>query len=202
MARSRKVLLPRRAAGPRVGVLALQGDFEAHSHALRAAGGDPVEVRVPADLEGCRALVLPGGESTTLLRLLASSGLDAAIPAFHRGGGALLGTCAGAILLAREVTKPDQPSLGLLDASVARNHYGRQLDSFEAQAPFPGGGPPLPLVFIRAPAFTRVGPGVEVLLEHGGLPVLVREGRVLAATFHPELTADARVHRLLLDAAG
>jgi 5'-phosphate synthase pdxT subunit len=183
----------------RVGVLALQGDFAAHGEALRAAGAAPVEVRVPADLKGCAGLVLPGGESTTLLRLLASSGLDRAIPEFPRKGGALLGTCAGAILLAREVTRPVQPSLGLLDATVERNHYGRQLDSFEASAPFPGGGPPLPLVFIRAPAFVRVGKGVEVLLSHGGLPVLVREGRVLAATFHPEMTDDRRVHRLFLE---
>ena len=180
---------------PRVGVLALQGDFEAHGKALRSAGTDPVEVRVPADLAGCRGLVLPGGESTTLLLLLASSGLDRAIPAFHRAGGALFGTCAGAILLAKEVTRPVQPSLGLLDATVERNHYGRQLDSFEASVPFPGGRA-LPLVFIRAPAFIRVGPEVEVLLAHGGLPVLVREGRVMAATFHPEMTADARVHRM------
>jgi pyridoxal 5'-phosphate synthase pdxT subunit len=189
--------------GPRIraGVLALQGDFAAHARALRAAGAEPVEVRTPEELRGCAALVLPGGESTTLLLLLAASGLDRAIPEFHRGGGALLGTCAGAILLAKEVTRPAQRSLGLLDATVERNHYGRQVDSFEAEAPFPGGGPPLPLVFIRAPAITRVGPGVEVLVEHGGLPVLVRRERLLAATFHPELTADFRVHRLLLEAA-
>ena len=197
--RRRSPPIRRPGGGPPVGVLALQGDFEAHGRALRAAGAEPREVRVPADLDGCRALVLPGGESTTLLRLLASSGMDRAIPAFHRAGGAILGTCAGAILLAREVTRPAQPSLGLLDARAERNHYGRQVDSFEAEAPVPG-GPPLPLVFIRAPALTRVGPGVEVLVEHGGLPVLVREGRVLAATFHPELTRDLRVHGLLLAA--
>jgi len=183
----------------RVGVLALQGDFEAHAAALRGAGAEPSEVRAPADLEKCAALVLPGGESTTLLLLLASTGLDRAIPAFHRGGGAVLGTCAGAMLLAREVVNPAQRSLGLLDVSVERNHYGRQVDSFEAEAPFPGGGPPLPLVFIRAPAITRTGRGVEVLVEHGGLPVLVRKGRLLAATFHPELTGDRRVHRLLVE---
>ena len=183
---------------PRAGVLALQGDFEAHGKALRRAGADPVEVRTPADLDGCRGLVLPGGESTTLLLLLASSGLDRAIPAFHRAGGALFGTCAGAILLARTVTRPAQPSLGLLDATVERNHYGRQVDSFEAAVPFPGGRP-LPLVFIRAPAFVRTGKGVETLLSHGGLPVLVREGRILAATFHPEMTPDARVHRLFTE---
>jgi 5'-phosphate synthase pdxT subunit len=191
----------RRSKHPRVGVLALQGDFAAHAAALRGAGADPVEVRVPAELDGLRALVLPGGESTALLRLLASTGLDRAIPRFHREGGAILGTCAGAILLAKEVTNPEQESLGLLDATVERNHYGRQVDSFEAEAPFPGGGPPLPLVFIRAPAITRVGRGVEVLVEHDGLPVLVRRGRLLAATFHPELSADDRVHRLLLEAA-
>ncbi|MCK6481308.1 MAG: pyridoxal 5'-phosphate synthase glutaminase subunit PdxT [Planctomycetes bacterium] len=173
-------------------------DFAAHAGALRAAGSGPVsEVRVPADLFGLAGLVLPGGESTTLLRLLASSGLDRAIPEFHARGGALLGTCAGAILLAREVTGPAQPSLGLLDATAARNHYGRQVDSFEGEVPF-GKGPPLPVVFIRAPALVRVGPGVEVLAEHGGLPVLVREGRVMAATFHPELTGDARVHGAFL----
>jgi 5'-phosphate synthase pdxT subunit len=187
--------------GPRVGVLALQGDFAAHARALGAAGAEPVEVRTPEGLRGCAALVLPGGESTALLLLLAASGLDRAIPEFHRGGGAILGTCAGAILLATEVTRPAQRSLGLLDATVERNHYGRQVDSFEAEAPFPGGGPPLPLVFIRAPAFTRVGRGVETLVEHGGLPVLVRSGRILAGTFHPELTGDLRVHRLLLAAA-
>jgi len=193
----------RRSAGrraPRVGVLALQGDFEAHARALRAAGADPVEVRVPGELGGCGALVLPGGESTTLLLLLDSSGLRKAIPAFHRRGGAILGTCAGAILLAKRVTHPEQPSLGLLDATVERNHYGRQVDSFEAETTL-GVGPPLPLVFIRAPAFTRVGPGVEVLASHGALPVLVREGRILAATFHPEMTPDTRIHRLLLESA-
>jgi len=190
----------KRRAAPPAGVLALQGDFAAHAAALRACGARAVEVRAPGDLEGLRALVLPGGESTTLLRLLASSGLDRAIPEFHARGGAILGTCAGAILLAKEVVHPAQPSLGLLDATVERNHYGRQVDSFEAEAPF-GDGKPLPLVFIRAPAFTRLGRGVETLVSHGGLPVLVRQGRLLAGTFHPELTEDRRVHRMLLDAA-
>jgi 5'-phosphate synthase pdxT subunit len=187
----------RAPARTRVGVLSLQGDFAAHARVLAACGAEPREVRIAADLQGCAALVLPGGESTTLLRLLATSGLDRAIPDFHRDGGALFGTCAGAILLAKEVTHPRQESLGLLDATVERNHYGRQVDSFEDEVPF-AGGPPLPLVFIRAPAFTRVGPRVEVLARHRGLPILVREGRLLAATFHPELTEDARVHRLLL----
>ena len=192
----------RPAPRPGIGVLALQGDFAAHARALRAAGAGPVpEVRGPADLFGLDGLVIPGGESTALLLLLASSGLDLAIPEFHRRGGALLGTCAGAILMATEVVNPRQGSLGLLDATVERNHYGRQVDSFEAEAPFPGGGPPLPLVFIRAPAITRVGPGVEVLVSHGGLPVLVRRGLLLASTFHPELTGDLRVHRLVVGMA-
>jgi 5'-phosphate synthase pdxT subunit len=192
----------RRAAPvPACGVLALQGGFAAHAAALADCGVAAREVRTPAGLEGLDLLVLPGGESTTLLKLLASSGLDTALPGFHRRGGALFATCAGAILLAREVTGPAQPSLDLLDASVARNHYGRQVDSFEDEAPL-GDGPPLPLVFIRAPAITRIGPGVEVLARHGGLPVLVRDGRILAATFHPELTPDRRVHRLALALAG
>jgi len=197
--------LPRRPASrraaarrPRVGVLALQGGFAAHAEALRAVGAVPVEVRTPPELEGLAGLVLPGGESTTLLRLLDSSGMRDAIPLFHDGGGALLGTCAGAILLAREVTRPAQASLGLLDVTIERNHYGRQVDSFEDTAPWPAGGRPLPLVFIRAPAFTRLGNGVEPVLEHGGLPVLVREGRILASTFHPELTSDRRVHRVFM----
>ena len=191
----------RASSRPAVGVLALQGDFDAHARALRAAGAsEVVEVRLPGDLFGLSALVLPGGESTALLRLLASSGLDRALPEFHARGGALFGTCAGAILLAREVTRPAQASLGLLDATVERNHYGRQVDSFEGEIPL-GKGPPLPVVFIRAPAFVRVGREVEVLAEHGGLPVLVREGRVLACTFHPELTGDPRIHRLLLETA-
>jgi 5'-phosphate synthase pdxT subunit len=193
--------VPRRASHPRVGVLALQGDFAAHAAALRGAGADPVEVRLPEHLAGCGGLAMPGGESTALLILLEATGLDRAIPEFHRGGGAILATCAGAILLAREVTGPRQASLGLLDVSVERNAYGRQVDSFEASAPF-GAGPPLPLVFIRAPAVTRTGPRVEVLASHGGRPVLVREGRTWAATFHPELAGDLRVHRLLVEAAG
>lgn len=182
-----------------VGVLALQGDFAAHAASQRAAGAEDVrEVRLPEHLEGLAGLVLPGGESTTLLRLLASSGLDRAIPRFHAGGGALFGTCAGAILLAREVVNPVQTSLGLLDATVSRNHYGRQVDSFETKVPW-SGGRPLPVVFIRAPAFLRTGPGVEVLASHDGLPVLVRGDRILAATFHPELTSDRRVHGMFLE---
>jgi len=181
------------------GVLALQGDFAAHAAALRRLGEPAREVRRCADLAGLRALVLPGGESTALLRLMLGDDepwFDA-LRAFHDGGGALLGTCAGAILLAREVD-PAQPSLGLLDAAVARNAYGRQVDSFEARLDAPAFEDGLPGVFIRAPRITSVGPSVEVIARLAGEPVLVRQGRVLAATFHPELVADDRVHRLLL----
>jgi 5'-phosphate synthase pdxT subunit len=184
------------------GVLALQGDFAAHAAALRRLGEPVREVRRPADLAGLRALVLPGGESTALLRLMLGDGerwFDA-LRAFHEGGGALLGTCAGAILLARDVD-PAQPSLGLLDAAVSRNAYGRQVDSFEARLEAPALADGLSGVFIRAPRITTVGPSVEVIARLAGEPVLVRQGRVLAATFHPEITGDDRVHRLLLEHA-
>ena len=194
----------------RIGVLALQGDFAAHAQALRGAGALPVEVRVPADLDGCAGLVLPGGESTTLLRLLEPHGLLDAIPAFHRDGGALLGTCAGAILLARRVAPP-QPALALIDVAIERNAYGRQRESFEDEAqPTPalaamlGPGEaalPLPMLFIRAPRFLDLGPGVEQLATCRGDVVLLREGRVWACTGHPELTADVRLHKIFVAAA-
>jgi pyridoxal 5'-phosphate synthase pdxT subunit len=180
------------------GVLALQGDFAAHAAALRRLGGAVREVRRCADLEGIRALVLPGGESTALLRLMADEPWFEALRAFHAGGGALLGTCAGAILLARSVDP--QASLGLLDAAVARNAYGRQVESFEAKLDAPLFDHTLLGVFIRAPRFTALGPRVEVLARLDGEPVLVRQGRVLGATFHPEIARDDRVHRLLLAA--
>jgi 5'-phosphate synthase pdxT subunit len=184
------------------GVLALQGDFAAHAAVLRGIGEPVREVRRCADLDGLRALVVPGGESTALLRLM----LDADEPwleslrAFHAGGGALLGTCAGAILLARYVD-PAQPTLGILDAAVSRNAYGRQVDSFEATLDAPGFDDPLVGLFIRAPRFTSLGSDVEVLARLDGEPVLVRQGRVLAATFHPEIAREDRVHRLLLEQA-
>jgi pyridoxal 5'-phosphate synthase pdxT subunit len=181
------------------GVLALQGDFAAHAAALRRLGVTVREVRRGRDLEGLRALVLPGGESTALLRLMAGEPWLEALRAFHDGGGALLGTCAGAILLSSSVS-PSQASVGLLDASVARNGYGRQVDSFEAMLDAPGFDGALTGVFIRAPRFTWLGPRVEVLARLDGEPVLVRQGRVLAATFHPEIAGDDRVHRLLLAA--
>ena len=185
-------------SGAPVGVLALQGDFAAHARILRDLGADVREVRRLADLEGLRALVLPGGESTALLRLMDGAPWLDALRAFHAEGGALLGTCAGAILLAREV-RPAQPSLGLLDAVVERNAYGRQTESFEAEIAAPTFDAPMRGVFIRAPRLTATGPAVEVLARLKDQPVLVRQGRVLAATFHPEMAADDRVHRRLLD---
>ncbi len=182
-----------------MGVLALQGDFAAHARALQRVGAAPVEVRRVAALEGLAALVIPGGESTTLLNLMRDEPWFDALRAFHARGGLLFGTCAGAILLAREVRGPHQPSLGLLDAVIARNAYGRQVDSFETAvdvAEIEGG--PLRVAFIRAPRFVSVGPSVEVLARRGGEPVLVRQGQVVAATFHPEITLDDRLHAHVL----
>ena len=191
---------------PRIGVLALQGDFAAHAEALRGVGAEPAEVRLPADLEGCRGLVLPGGESTTLLHLLEPAGLFEGIREFHGRGGALFGTCAGAILLARKVV-PEQRSLGLIDAVVERNAYGRQRESFEGLAEpapgFPVASPPgddgLPMLFIRAPRIRETGPGVQDLATWGEDVVLARQGRVLISTGHPELGGSLRVHRLFLE---
>ncbi|PYQ09513.1 MAG: pyridoxal 5'-phosphate synthase glutaminase subunit PdxT [Acidobacteria bacterium] len=181
-----------------VGVLALQGDFAAHAAVLRRLGESVLEVRSWTDLAGLRALVLPGGESTALLRLMDGGPWFDALRAFHGGGGGLLGTCAGAILLARDVD-PAQPSLGLLDVSISRNAYGRQVDSFEAELDASALDDPLLGVFIRAPRFTAIGPQVHVLARRGGEPVLVRQRRVLAATFHPEIAGDDRVHRMLIE---
>jgi pyridoxal 5'-phosphate synthase pdxT subunit len=182
-----------------VGVLALQGDFAAHARILRGLGAEVREVRRCADVDGLRALVLPGGESTALLKLMAGAPWFDTLKGLHAAGGALLGTCAGAILLARAVDPP-QPSLGLLDMAVDRNAYGRQVDSFEADLEAPAFGPSLRGVFIRAPRVREIGPAVEVLARFERAPVLVRQGRVLAATFHPEIAGDDRVHRELLAA--
>ena len=184
-----------------IGVLALQGDFDAHARVLRHLGADAVEVRRTADLTRLQGLVLPGGESTTLLNLMDDEPWFPALRAFHARGGALLGTCAGAILLAREVRQPAQPSLGLLDAVIERNAYGRQVDSFETALSAPELGGPLSGVFIRAPRFRALGPQVSVLASRAGEPVLVREGRVIAGTFHPELAGEGRLHRYFLDIA-
>jgi 5'-phosphate synthase pdxT subunit len=182
------------------GVLALQGDFAAHASALRRTGAEALLVRRVADLAGLRGVILPGGESTALLKLMAEEDWFAALRRLHAEGGALFGTCAGAILLARDVS-PGQPSLGLLDAAIDRNAYGRQLDSFEAAIDAPALGAPLHGVFIRAPRFRAMGADVEVLGRLGDSAVLLRQGRVLAATFHPEIAGDDRLHRMFVGLA-
>lgn len=185
----------------RIGVLALQGDFEAHAAAVARLGGSSVEVRRSAQLAGLDGLILPGGESTTLLNLMRDEPWFEEIRRLHREGGAFLGTCAGAILLARKVLHPVQASLGLLDAVVERNGWGRQVDSFETRIDVAALQGSVEAVFIRAPRFRSLGKNVEVLARTGREPVLVRQGRVLAATFHPELTGDGRLHRHFLDLA-
>ncbi|TSD87115.1 pyridoxal 5'-phosphate synthase glutaminase subunit PdxT [Mycobacterium sp. KBS0706] len=188
------------ADAPRIGVLALQGDFEAHASALGEAGAEAVPVRLPAHLAGLAGLVIPGGESSALLKLAAHDGLFEALQSFARAM-PVFGTCAGCIMLARRVLRPEQESLGVLDATVERNAYGRQVDSAILETPTALPGGPLETVYIRAPRIAEIGPGVEVLAERGGHPVLVRQGRLLAATFHPELSTDRRVHRLFLEIA-
>lgn len=183
------------------GVLALQGDFAAHLAAFRDLGVPVREVRRVSQLEGLAGLMIPGGESTTLLNLMADEPWFDALRRFHDAGGVVAGTCAGAILLAREV-RPAQPSLGLLDALVERNAYGRQVDSFEAAVDAPALGGAVPAVFIRAPRFRALWPDVDVLGRLDGEPVLVRQGRVVAATFHPELTRARSLHRYVAGLAG
>jgi 5'-phosphate synthase pdxT subunit len=173
----------------KVGVLAVQGNFREHAAMLRRLGADVVEVRKPEQLEGLDGLVVPGGESTTFMRLMRLYGLDEAVRSF---GGPVLGTCAGMIVL-------DRGHLGLVDIEVDRNAYGRQVASFEADLRLPDEDRRLRGVFIRAPRVRGYGPGVEVLAELDGKPVLLRDGRFLVAAFHPELTEDTRVHELFLD---
>jgi pyridoxal 5'-phosphate synthase pdxT subunit len=173
----------------RIGVLALQGAFREHAKTLRRLGAEIVEVRLPEELEGLDGLVIPGGESTTIMRLARIYGLDEAIRRFR---GAIMGTCAGMIVL-------DRDHLALADLEVDRNAFGRQVRSFEADVELEGEQEPLRGVFIRAPRVRDAGPGVEVLGELDGEPVLVRDGRLLLASFHPELTDDVRVHELFLD---
>jgi pyridoxal 5'-phosphate synthase pdxT subunit len=186
---------------PRIGVLAVQGAVREHVNAIREIGADPVEVRLPRDLVDLDALILPGGESTTMRRLIDAYGLREPILSLARGGAPLLGTCAGMILLAGRLADGELPYFGLLDLEVRRNGYGRQLDSFEADLDAPSlGDQPLHAVFIRAPIVSDVGSAVEVLArDPDGRPVAVRQGRVLATAFHPELTRDRRLHRLLAD---
>ena len=184
-----------------VGVLALQGDYESHLRMLERIGCRARQVRKASELEGLEALLIPGGESTTMLKFIQEEGLLEPLRKLHADGAALYGTCAGAILMAKEVVAPRQASLGLMDVTIERNAYGRQVDSHLADEPCPELGPePLSMVFIRAPILRRTGPGVQVLARHRGEPVLVREGRLLASTFHPELSEDERVHRYFLEA--
>jgi pyridoxal 5'-phosphate synthase pdxT subunit len=173
----------------RIGVLAVQGNFREHVQMLRRLGAEPVEVRKPEQLDGLDGLVIPGGESTTFMRLMGLYGLDAAIRAFERP---VFGTCAGMIVL-------DRNHLGLVDVTVRRNAFGRQVASFETDLEVAGEDEPLHAVFIRAPWIEDVGPDVEVLAEVEGRPVLAREGRFLVASFHPELTGDTRLHQRFLD---
>jgi len=187
--------------GARVGVLALQGDFREHIRVLEACGARAVTVRLPEELIGLKALVIPGGESTTMSRLIGTAGLLKPIQETVAGGMACLTTCAGTILAAREIQDglPDQVTLQILDIAVRRNAFGRQLQSEEAELDIPAVGPPPVLVaFIRAPAIEQVGDGVEVLATYRGRPAAVRQGRHLALTFHPEITGDPRLHQLFL----
>ena len=182
----------------KIGILAVQGDFEAHAAMLERLGVETLEVRTPADLEGCDGLILPGGESTTQLQFLQEEGLSEEILKFAARGGAILGTCAGAILLAEEVLNPKQDSLKLLDMTVLRNGYGRQVASDVVHGPSKLKTEPLEMVFIRGPIIERTGPGVEVLAEYAGKPALVQRDHIMAATFHPELTDDTTVHEHFL----
>jgi 5'-phosphate synthase pdxT subunit len=182
----------------KIGILAVQGDYEAHARMLARVGADWVYVRRPEDLRGLDGVILPGGESTTQLHFLQAEGLQEALRKFAAHGGAMFGTCAGAILLAREVKNPAQESLGLADLTVLRNAYGRQLASEVRREPTKLKAQPLEMVFIRAPMIERAGEGWEVLAEREGHPVLLRKGRLLVATFHPELTEDTTVHEFFL----
>ncbi|HEX3172958.1 MAG TPA: pyridoxal 5'-phosphate synthase glutaminase subunit PdxT [Solirubrobacterales bacterium] len=176
----------------RIGVLAIQGGFEAHLAMLRSLGAEVAEVRIPEDLDGLDGLVIPGGESTTIVKGIESEGLEGAIRSHVEAGGTVFGTCAGMIVC-------DDEHLGLIDATARRNAFGRQLQSFEADLAVEGiGEEPLRAVFIRAPWVERTGPDVDVLAAYEGHPVAIREGNVLACAFHPELTDDSRLHALYM----
>jgi 5'-phosphate synthase pdxT subunit len=183
----------------KIGILAVQGDFAAHAAMLAGMGIETVEVRTFQDLAGCDGLILPGGESTTQLQFLQEEGLADAIKKFAAERKAIFGTCAGAILLASEVKNPQQESLGLLDMTVLRNGYGRQVHSDVVSGPSTLKPEPMEMVFIRGPIFERIGPGIEVLAEYAGKPALVQKDNILAAAFHPELTQDTTVHQRFLE---
>jgi len=190
----------------KIGVLAVQGAFIEHEQMLQRIGAEPVEVRLPAHLEGLDGLIIPGGESTTIGRMIEKWGLLEPIQALARSGLPVWGTCAGMILMAKEVVDgvPGQPLLGLMDVTVRRNAFGRQVDSFETDLEVPAlGDPPFRAVFIRAPLIERVGEGVEVLARlEDGTVVAVRQGNLLATSFHPELTEDERFHRYFVGLCG
>ena len=182
----------------KIGILAVQGDFQAHAAMLEQLGAKTAEVRTPADLQGCDGLILPGGESTTQLKFLQEEGLADKIVKFAERGGAIFGTCAGAILLAKDVKHPQQDSLNLMDMTVVRNAYGRQIASDVVSGPTVLKKEPLEMVFIRGPVIERAGPGVKILAEYAGRPALVQRENIMAATFHPELTDDTTVHEYFL----
>lgn len=177
-----------------IGILALQGDYEAHARMLSRLNVDWSYVRSPEELAQVDGLILPGGESSTALNLLQESGLFEAIQAAGRKGMPMFGTCAGAILLAKQVTDPEQPSLGLVDVHIMRNAYGRQLASRITQGPSTLSDTPLPMVFIRAPRFLDLGPTIQIIATHDNHPVCIQQDQFLLATFHPELTEDTKVH--------
>ena len=185
----------------KIGVIAVQGDYEAHAAAIERAGGETILVRTPADAKNVDALVLPGGESTTQLQFLQEEGLDKVIREFAKHNKPIFGTCAGAILLAKKVTNPAQKSLGVADIVVARNAYGRQLSSEVREGESKISDAPLEMVFIRAPIIEKSGTNVKILAESGGHPVLVQQNKILIATFHPELSADSTVHKYFLKMA-
>jgi 5'-phosphate synthase pdxT subunit len=185
----------------KIGILSVQGDFQAHATMLQSLGVETIEIRTVVDLAGCDGIVLPGGESTTQLQFLQEEGLFDAIKKFAAEGHAIFGTCAGSILLATHVRNPEQSSLALLDMTVQRNGYGRQLASDVFFGPTQLKSTPLEMVFIRGPIIESVGPGIQVLAEHAGRPALVQKDNLLASTFHPELTDDPTVHKHFLKLA-
>jgi 5'-phosphate synthase pdxT subunit len=185
----------------KIGILAVQGDYEAHARMLERLRADYMLVRTPEEAAQVDAMILPGGESTTMLKFLKEEGLETALRALDARGAAFFGTCAGAILLARQVRSPVQDSLGFANLAITRNAYGRQLASEVRSALSKLKAEPLEMVFIRAPWIDEIGPDVEVLAREGGRPVLVRDGRVLVATFHPELSGDTTVHEYFLKLA-
>jgi 5'-phosphate synthase pdxT subunit len=192
---------------PQIAVLAMQGDFERHIARIKEIGADAYPARLPEDIERADGIILPGGESTTMSKLIVRYGVDQALLSAHRAGKPIYGTCAGMILLASEISSSSeerggQYKLGILDITVARNAYGRQIDSFEIDLDIPAitgdTGEPIRAVFIRAPIVERVGPKVDILCKHGDRIVFVKQGNVIAGSFHPELTSDTRVHEYFL----